>query len=90
MIERSTDFIESTETIEAIYSEYLQEDTPMNMQNMSTQNPSLASCNIPSQPYEPSINDENSLVCGTVFPDLSMPYTAGWHLYDMNKTTREE
>lgn len=75
MTERSEEFIES------IYTEITDENLISNPNNRPTKKPELASCNIPSQPYKPRINGENALVCGTVFPDLSMPYEAGWHLY---------
>ena len=45
----------------------------------------LAQAYIPSQPYTPPINEEQSLVCGTVFSELVMPYCAGWNLYRFSK-----
>ena len=41
----------------------------------------LAQAFIPSQPYEALKDQEQSLVCGTVFSELSMPYCSGWNLY---------
>ena len=45
----------------------------------------LAQAYIPSQPYTPPMNEEQSLVCGTVFSELVMPYCAGWNLYRFSK-----
>ena len=45
----------------------------------------LAQAFIPSQPYEALKDQEQSLVCGTVFSDLSMPYCSGWNLYRFGK-----
>lgn len=41
----------------------------------------LAQAYVPSQPFEAPKDQEQSLVCGTVFSDLSMPYCSGWNLY---------
>ena len=41
----------------------------------------LAQAFIPSQPFEQPMEQEQSLVCGTVFSDLAMPYCSGWNLY---------
>ncbi len=53
-------------------------------------NDDLASCNIVSQPYSEPMEEENCLVCGTVFADLVMPYEAGWHLYPMTEEGDDE
>ena len=45
----------------------------------------LAQAFIPSQPYEALKGQEQSLVCGTVFSELSMPYCSGWNLYRFGK-----
>ncbi|MGN0136471.1 spore coat associated protein CotJA [Anaerotignum sp.] len=41
----------------------------------------LAQAMVPFQPYEAPMEQEQSLVCGTAFADLSMPYCSGWNLY---------
>lgn len=40
----------------------------------------LAQAFVPSQPYKVSMNPEQSLVCGTTFPALSMPYQQGSYI----------
>ena len=45
----------------------------------------LAQAYIPSQPYNAPMEQEQSLVCGTVFSDLVMPYCSGWNLYRFRK-----
>ncbi|WP_458397698.1 spore coat associated protein CotJA [Anaerotignum sp.] len=45
----------------------------------------LAQAYIPSQPYSVPMEQEQSLVCGTVFSDLVMPYCSGWNLYRFRK-----
>ena len=40
----------------------------------------LAQAYIPSQPYTMPMGQEQSLVCGTVFTELVMPYCSGWNL----------
>lgn len=41
----------------------------------------LAQAYIPSQPYSAPMDEAQSLVCGTVFSELVMPYCSGWNLY---------
>ncbi len=41
----------------------------------------LAQAMVPFQPYEAPMEQEQSLVCGTAFADLAMPYCSGWNLY---------
>ena len=41
----------------------------------------LAQAFVPAQPFEQPMEQEQSLVCGTVFSDLAMPYCSGWNLY---------
>ena len=41
----------------------------------------LAQAFIPSQPYTTPMEQEQSLVCGTTFTELVMPYCSGWNLY---------
>ena len=36
---------------------------------------------VPFQPYEAPMEAEQSLICGTVFADLAIPYCSGWNLY---------
>lgn len=45
----------------------------------------LAQAMVPSQPYEAPMEQEQSLVCGTVFADLVMPYCMGWNFYRYGK-----
>ena len=40
----------------------------------------LAQAFVASQPYQAPSTPEQSLVCGTAFSDLSMPYTQGSHI----------
>ena len=41
----------------------------------------LAQAFVPSQPYTAPMETEQSLVCGTAFSELVMPYCKGWNLY---------
>ena len=41
----------------------------------------LAQAYVPSQPYTTPTEEEQSLICGTGFSDLAMPYCSGWNLY---------
>ena len=45
----------------------------------------LAQAYVPSQPYTSPMDQEQSLVCGTVFSELVMPYCAGWNLQRFSK-----
>ena len=45
----------------------------------------LAQAMVPFQPYEAPMEAEQSLVCGTAFTSLSMPYCSGWNLYRFGK-----
>lgn len=45
----------------------------------------LAQAYVPSQPYTPPMDQEQSLVCGTSFAELVMPYCSGWNLYRFAK-----
>lgn len=45
----------------------------------------LAQAFVPSQPFGELKDQEQSLICGTVFPELSMPYCSGWNLYRFGK-----
>lgn len=45
----------------------------------------LAQAYVPSQPYEAPMEQEQSLVCGTVFSELVMPYCSGWNIYRFGK-----
>ena len=40
----------------------------------------LAQAFVPSQPYQTPSSAEQSLICGTAFSDLSMPYVQGSHI----------
>ena len=40
---------------------------------------------IPSQPYTSPTEQEQSLICGTTFSDLVIPYCSGWNLYRFRK-----
>ncbi|MBQ2879665.1 MAG: spore coat associated protein CotJA, partial [Anaerotignum sp.] len=40
---------------------------------------------VPSQSYTAPMEQEQSLVCGTVFSELVMPYCKGWNLYRFSK-----
>lgn len=40
----------------------------------------LAQAFVPSQPYQAPSSPEQSLICGTAFSDLSMPYVQGSHI----------
>ena len=41
----------------------------------------LAQAYVPSQPYNSPMDQERSLICGTTFSELVMPYCSGWNLY---------
>ena len=45
----------------------------------------LAQAFVPSQPYATPQEPEQSLVCGTAFSELVMPYCSGWNLYRFGK-----
>ncbi len=45
----------------------------------------LAQAFVPSQPYEQPMEQEQSLICGTAFSELVMPYCSGWNLYRFAK-----
>lgn len=45
----------------------------------------LAQAYVPSQPYSAPMEQEQSLVCGTVFSELVMPYCSGWNLHRFRK-----
>ncbi|WMI81622.1 spore coat associated protein CotJA [Anaerotignum sp. MB30-C6] len=45
----------------------------------------LAQAYVPFQPYSTTMNQMQSLVCGTIFSDLVVPYCSGWHLYQLAK-----
>ncbi|MFV0313616.1 MAG: spore coat associated protein CotJA [Anaerotignum sp.] len=45
----------------------------------------LAQAYIPLQPYTTTMSQSQSLVCGTTFNDLVVPYCAGWHLYQLSR-----
>ena len=57
-------------------------DTPMsNCNTCVMQSIGLAQAYIPSQHYAAPMEQEQSLVCGTTFTELVMPYCSGWNLY---------
>ena len=57
-------------------------DTPMtNCNTCVMKQIGLAQAFIPSQPYTTPMEQEQSLVCGTTFTELVMPYCSGWNLY---------
>ncbi len=45
----------------------------------------LAQAYVPFQPYMAPMDQTQSLVCGTAFYDLVVPYCSGWHLYRFAK-----
>ena len=45
---------------------------------------------VPFQPYEAPMEAEQSLICGTVFADLAIPYCSGWNLYRFGRGQRYE
>lgn len=45
----------------------------------------LAQAFVPTQPFQQPMSQEQSLVCGTAFSDLVMPYCSGWNLYRFAK-----
>lgn len=60
----------------------LQPDTAMGDCNACvTERIGLAQALIPTQPFSQPMEQEQSLVCGTAFADLAMPYCSGWNLY---------
>ena len=57
-------------------------NVPMNDCNNCVMNRiGLAQAYIPSQTYTPPMPEDQSLICGTVFSELAMPYCSGWNLY---------
>ena len=57
-------------------------EIPMNNCNTCVmQRIGLAQAYIPSQPYTIPMEQEQSLVCGTTFTELVMPYCSDWNLY---------
>lgn len=49
----------------------------------------LAQAFVPNQPYAPPMEGEQSLVCGTAFSSLVMPYCTGWNLARFAKEVSE-
>ncbi|NCC16866.1 MAG: spore coat associated protein CotJA [Clostridia bacterium] len=45
----------------------------------------LAQAYVPFQPFMAPMGQAQSLVCGTAFYDLIVPYCSGWHLYQFAK-----
>lgn len=45
----------------------------------------LAQAYVPFQPFMAPMDQTQSLVCGTAFYDLIVPYCSGWHLYRFAK-----
>lgn len=45
----------------------------------------LAQAYVPLQPYMAPMGQMQSLVCGTAFADLVVPYCSGWHIYRFAK-----
>lgn len=45
----------------------------------------LAQAYVPFQPFMTPMDQTQSLVCGTAFYDLIVPYYSGWHLYQFAK-----
>ncbi|WP_313528838.1 spore coat associated protein CotJA [Anaerotignum sp.] len=45
----------------------------------------LAQAYVPFQPYTAPMSQAQSLVCGTAFSDLVVPYCSGWHLFQLAK-----
>ena len=45
----------------------------------------LAQAYVPFQPFTAPLGQAQSLVCGTAFYDLIVPYCSGWHLYRFAK-----
>ena len=48
----------------------------------------LAQAMVPFQPYQAPMEQEQSLVCGTAFADLAMPYCSGWNLYRFRREAK--
>lgn len=64
----------------------LQPDTDMGDCNACVlERVGLAQAFVPNQPYEAPMEQEQSLVCGTTFSALVMPYCSGWNLYRFGK-----
>ena len=49
----------------------------------------LAQAYVPLQPYMAPMSQMQSLVCGTAFSDLVVPYCSGWHLYQFAKEVKQ-
>lgn len=45
----------------------------------------LAQAYVPFQSYTAPMSQAQSLICGTIFPDLVVPYCSGWHLFQLSK-----
>ena len=64
----------------------LQPDTDMGDCNACVlERVGLAQAFVPDQFYEAPMEQEQSLVCGTAFSALVMPYCSGWNLYRFGK-----
>ncbi len=64
----------------------LQPDTDMGDCNACVlERVGLAQAFVADQPYEALMEQEQSLVCGTAFSALVMPYCSGWNLYRFGK-----
>lgn len=55
-------------------------ETAMDCNACVIQKIGLAQAFVPRQPYQTPSPAEQSLICGTVFSDLSMPYEQGSHI----------
>lgn len=55
-------------------------ETTMDCNACVIKNIGLAQAFVPSQPYQTPSSAEQSLICGTAFSDLSMPYVQGSHI----------
>lgn len=53
--------------------------------NIIEESMELAQAYVPFQPYMTPMDQAQSLVCGTTFYDLVVPYCSGWHLYRFGK-----
>ncbi len=81
MKEMSKNFVSNscfsdTQTRKGVVSGY---DTP------SEESMDLAQAYVPFQPYMAPMEQTQSLVCGTAFYDLIVPYCSGWQLYRFAK-----
>lgn len=80
MKEISSVFLSESEFSQKKYPQRPQPIEDMSCNDCIIKKVGLAQAVVPIQPYETPSAPEQSLVCGTAFSALSMPYQSGTHI----------